>query len=89
MVRWKSRGPQNRWSALPAFETRCHSEPFAVILSEAKDLALGAQGKLREESRPGLLGAVFPTQIEIPRFARNDISWFLSARQPTGMSTAT
>ena len=28
----------------------CHSEPFAVILSEAKDLALGAQGKLREES---------------------------------------
>jgi hypothetical protein len=29
----------------------CHSEPFAVILSEAKDLALGAQGKLREESR--------------------------------------
>jgi len=30
----------------------CHSEPFAIILSEAKDLALGAQGKLREESRP-------------------------------------
>jgi len=29
----------------------CHSEPFAVILSEAKDLTLGAQGKLREESR--------------------------------------
>jgi hypothetical protein len=28
----------------------CHSEPFAVILSEAKDLALGAQGKLLEES---------------------------------------
>ena len=26
----------------------CHSEPFTVILSEAKDLALGAQGKLRE-----------------------------------------
>jgi hypothetical protein len=32
----------------------CHSEPFAVILSEAKDLALGAQGKLREESCSGL-----------------------------------
>ena len=30
--------------------TVCHSEPFAVILSEAKDLALPAQGKLREES---------------------------------------
>jgi hypothetical protein len=29
---------------------RCHSEPFAVILSTAKDLALGAQDKLREES---------------------------------------
>ncbi len=29
----------------------CHSEPFAVILSAAKDLALAAQGKLREESR--------------------------------------
>ena len=30
----------------------CHSEPFAVILSAAKDLALPAQDKLREESRP-------------------------------------
>jgi hypothetical protein len=29
----------------------CHSEPFAVILSVAKDRALPAQGKLREESR--------------------------------------
>jgi len=29
---------------------KCHSEPFAVILSEAKDLGLGAPGKLREES---------------------------------------
>jgi len=27
----------------------CHSEPFAVILSAARDLALGAQDKLREE----------------------------------------
>ena len=30
----------------------CHSESFAVILSEAKNLALPAQDKLREESRP-------------------------------------
>ena len=40
--------------AIVAFETpgpACHSEPFAVILSEAKDFALAAQGKLREESR--------------------------------------
>jgi hypothetical protein len=35
---------------------RCHSEPFAVILSEAKDLALGAEGKLREESRSEPVG---------------------------------
>jgi len=46
----------------------CHFEPFAVILSEAKDLALGAQGKLREESRPGR----FQAHSEIPRRARND-----------------
>jgi hypothetical protein len=40
----------------------CHSEPFAVILSAAKDLALPAQGKLREESlsgNPDLVGARF------------------------------
>jgi hypothetical protein len=30
----------------------CHSESFAVILSAAKDLALPAQDKLHEESRP-------------------------------------
>jgi hypothetical protein len=30
---------------------RCHSESFAVILSEAKNLDLPAQDKLREESR--------------------------------------
>ena len=30
----------------------CYSEPFAaVILSEAKNLGISAQGKLREESR--------------------------------------
>ncbi len=28
---------------------RCHPESFAVILSEAENLALPAQGKLREE----------------------------------------
>jgi len=39
-----------------------------------------------EESRPTLSGAVCPTQSKIPRFARNDISWFLGAFQPTGMS---
>ena len=32
-----------------------------------------------EESRSGLFGAVCPTQSKIPRFARNDISWFLGA----------
>jgi len=46
--------------------TTAHSEPFAVILSEAKDLALGAQGKLREESRSGL----FSRHCEIPRRLR-------------------
>ena len=39
-----------------------------------------------EESRPGLLEAVCPTQSKIPRFARNDISCFLGARKQTGMS---
>jgi len=33
-----------------------------------------------EESRTGLFGAVCPTQSEVPRFARNDISWFLQTR---------
>jgi hypothetical protein len=32
---------------------QCHSDPFAVILSAAKDLALPAQDKLREDSRSG------------------------------------
>jgi hypothetical protein len=49
-----------------------HSEPFAVILSEAKDLALGAQGKLREESPSDFSSAIDAAQSEIPRFARND-----------------
>jgi hypothetical protein len=30
-----------------------HSEPFTVIPSEARNLALPVQGKLREESLPG------------------------------------
>jgi len=51
----------------------CHSEPFAVILSEAKHLALGAQGKLREESRSPPGGLKAKEQSEIPRCARNDI----------------
>jgi len=67
-------------------EMRCHSEPFAVILSAAKDLALGAPDKLHEESRPGLLGPVCTTQNKIPRFARNDISWFLGVRRLMNMS---
>ncbi len=50
----------------------CHSEPFAVILSEAKDLALRAQGKLRGESRPAEGQSRKKDQSEIPRFARND-----------------
>jgi hypothetical protein len=41
---------------------RCHSEPFTVIPSKARNLALPVQGKLREESRsgnPDLIGARF------------------------------
>jgi tRNA uridine 5-carboxymethylaminomethyl modification enzyme len=34
----------------PPIVTDCHPEPFAVILSEAKDLALRAQSNLREGS---------------------------------------
>jgi uncharacterized membrane protein len=47
-----------------------HSEPFAVILSEAKDLALGAQGKLCEEARSASGGSTNQDHGEIPRFAR-------------------
>jgi len=39
-----------------------------------------------EESCPGLLEAVWPMPSKIPRFARNDILWFLGAREQTGMS---
>jgi len=41
-----------------------------------------------EESRPGFPGAVCLTQSKIPRFARNDISWFPSARQRGTRATA-
>jgi len=44
------------------------SRPFTVIPSEARNLALPVQSKLREESRSGNA-----RQCEIPRFARNDI----------------
>ena len=47
---------------------------YAVIPSEARNLALA------------FLGVACPTQSKIPRFARNDISWFLGARQQTGMN---
>src|SRR5208337_2630779 len=66
----------------------CHSEPFAVILipqSREKDLALPAQGKLREESRSapswdgnqgvprGLDGRKNQSEIPLPRLRdRND-----------------
>ncbi len=53
-------------------KTTGHSEPFAVILSEAKDLALGAQGKLREEARPASVESTNQDQGDIPRFARID-----------------
>ena len=39
---------------VPENVPHCNAESFAVILSAAKDLALPAQDKLREESRPGL-----------------------------------
>ena len=52
-------GSVNSQAAATAYGSRgcgktlpcCHSESFAVILSEAKNLALPAQDKLREESR--------------------------------------
>ena len=52
--------------------TTAHSEPFAVILSEAKDLALGGQGKLREEARSASGESTNQDQGDIPRFARNE-----------------
>jgi hypothetical protein len=60
---------------------KCHSEPFAVILSEAKDLALGAQGKLREESCSASGRPPRKDQGEIPRFARNDSAFQSRAMQ--------
>jgi hypothetical protein len=57
---------------LSAISKVCHSEPFAVILSEAKDLALAMQ-----------LGHDRANQGEIPRFARNDIP----LRDPSNQNT--
>jgi hypothetical protein len=37
---------------LPALPLHCHLESFAVILRTEKNLALAAQDKLREGSRP-------------------------------------
>jgi hypothetical protein len=53
----------------------CHSEPFAVILSEAKDLALDAQGKLREESA-------------VVRFQKDKSRFFASLRMTDDIFTA-
>ena len=70
--------------------TACHSEPFAVILipqSREKDLALPAQGKLREESphlkaqsvrkNAGILRGVYPERSER---AQNDRQWGYALR---------
>jgi ATP-dependent helicase Lhr and Lhr-like helicase len=68
----------------------CHSKPYAVILSEAKDLALGAQDKLREESRSALVPvhqSFSANQSEIPRSARNDTR-MSTARRITPSSVA-
>ena len=61
--------------------TAGHSEPFVVILSEAKDLVPGAQGKLREEARSASGDSMNQDQGEIPRFARTDslVQWGGSA----------
>ena len=40
---------------------------------------IGCHSERSEESRPGLFWAVRPTQSKIPRFARNDMTWFLGA----------
>ena len=55
---------------LRCFEIDCHSDPAAA----------------GEESRPDPCPAIPQTQSEIPRFGRNDISWFPGARQQTGMN---
>ena len=53
-------------------------------MSDCSEIACHSERS--EESRPGLSGAVRPTQSKIPRFARNDISSFPGARQGTGMT---
>jgi hypothetical protein len=49
-------------------------------------LEMGCHSERSEECRPGLSWVGRPTRSKIPRFARNDISCFQSAGQPTGMS---
>ena len=63
----------------------CHSEPFAVIPSKARNLALSALGKLREESRPENRGtARFLLRLRSgpPSAPRNDSKVKLSPRRP-------
>jgi hypothetical protein len=51
----------------------CHPEPFAVILSEAKNLALPAQDKLREGSLQFVAACgIQKATAEILRFAQDD-----------------
>jgi len=54
-------------------ESRCHPEPFAVTLSEAKGLQFArSQGKLREGSVVPIRGEL----MQILRFAQNDVCDF-------------
>jgi len=59
-----------RWAGMPAL--RCFE--------------IDCHSERSEESRPDPSPAIPQTQSEIPRFARNDISWFPGARQQMGMS---
>jgi hypothetical protein len=71
-------------------QSRPSAEFSAQLLSEATICFENARHSERsEESRPGsILRDRGWGQSEIPRFARNDslVSWFLGARQATGMS---
>ena len=64
----------------------CHSEPLACHSERSEESRSAAQAKLREESRPGPCSVNHSAQNNIPRSARNDISWFPRVRQPTNMS---
>ena len=56
---------------MTALKMGCHSDPEQ------------SEG---EESRSDFFAAVSPTQGKIPRYARNDISWLLGARQQRGIN---